>query len=414
MDRQIPKEEKRKVLLRRWLRVGIVVAVWAIGVFALTRMASSKIDLKNLELSSVDKGDLQVSVSASGSIVPEYQEIIVSPVSTRIVETYKRTGDLVEQGEPLLKLDLQTAETDYRKGLDDEQMRQLQLQKLKVTQNTQLTDLKMKIEVAQMALNSKRMELRNERYLDSIGSGTTDRVRQAELDYNTARLQLEQLRKQYQNEQQAARAEHRVQQLDLEMFRKGLAEIRRTLEDAKIRSPRRAVLTYINNRIGAQISQGEQVAIVSDLGSFKAECQIADSYSDRLTVGGRVLVRSGKQQLTGIISNLNPQTKNGVIDFTARLDEPDHKLLRSGLKVDVYVLTSDKADVLRLKSGSFYEGPGTYKLFVREGNRLIRRDVRLGEASYDYVEILSGLQLGDQVVISDMKDYKSSKTLNIK
>lgn len=96
--------------------------------------------------------------------------------------------------------------------------------------------------------------------------------------------------------------------------------------------PRRAVLTYINSSIGAQVAQGEQVAIVSDLGSFKAECSIADSYSDRMAVGGRILLRTGSSQLPGIISSINPQTKNGMIDFTVRLDEPDNKLLRSGLK----------------------------------------------------------------------------------
>lgn len=413
MDREIPAKERKKRTVRRWLRAGIAVTVTVVAVCVVTRMAGSKVDMKSLEQSTVDVGDLQVSVTASGNVVPEYQEIIVSPISTRIVETYKKAGDEVEEGEPLLRLDLQTAETDYRKGLDEEQMRRLKLKKLDVDQNTRLTDLKMKIRVAEMALNSKKMQLRNEQYLDSIGSGTTDRVRQAQLDYNTARLELEQLNQQYDNEKKAAAAEYRVQQLDIEMFCKGLAETKRTLEDAKIRSPRRAVLTYINSSIGAQVAQGEQVAIVSDLGSFKAECSIADGYSDRMAVGGRILLRTGSSQLPGIISSINPQTKNGMIDFIVRLDEPDNKLLRSGLKVEVYVLTSEKADVMRIRSGMFYKGPGKYTLFVKDGDRLVAREVRLGEASYDYIEVLSGLRKGEQVVISEMEQYKGRRELRI-
>lgn len=413
MDREIPAKERKKRTVRRWLRAGIAVTVTVVAVCVVTRMAGSKVDMNSLEQSTVDVGDLQVSVTASGNVVPEYQEIIVSPISTRIVETYKKAGDEVEEGEPLLRLDLQTAETDYRKGLDEKQMRRLKLKKLDVDQNTRLTDLKMKIRVAEVALNSKKMQLRNEQYLDSIGSGTTDRVRQAQLDYNTAWLELEQLNKQYDNEKKAAAAEYRVQQLDIEMFCKGLAETKRTLEDAKIRSPRRAVLTYINSSIGAQVAQGEQVAIVSDLGSFKAECSIADGYSDRMAVGGRILLRTGSSQLPGIISSINPQTKNGMIDFTVRLDEPDNKLLRSGLKVEVYVLTSEKADVMRIRSGMFYQGPGKYTLFVKDGDRLVAREVRLGEASYDYIEVLSGLRKGEQVVISDMEQYKGRRELRI-
>lgn len=400
--------------MRKVWRIGAAVAAIGLTVAAAIHLAGSKVDMKSVELSTVDMGDLQVSVTASGSVVPEYQEIIVSPISTRIVETYKKAGDTVEENEPLLRLDLQTAETEYKKGLDDEQMRRLQLQKLKINQNTQLTDMKMKIRVAQMALNSKKMQLRNERYLDSIGSGTTDRVRQAELDYNTAHLELEQLNKQYENSIKAADAEYRVQELDLQMFRKSLAEIKRTLDDAKIRSPRRAVLTYINNSIGAQIAQGAQVATVSDLSSFKAECSIADGYSDRMAVGGQVQVRTGGKQLPGTISTINPQAKNSMMEFTVNFNNPSSRLLRSGLKVEVYVMTAMKSNVMRINSGAYYKGQGRYKLFVKEGDRLVRRNVELGEANYDYVEVISGLKKGEQVVVSDMEQYDGKNNLKIK
>ena len=414
MDREIPKGERRKTAVKKGLRWGgIALAVMIVGGM-LMRMVAESVDMKNLEVSEVEMGDLQVSVMASGNVVPEHQEMIVSPINTRIVEVYKRTGDEVEEGTPLLKLDLMTAETEYKKGLDDEQMRRLQLQKLKITQDTRLTDMKMKIKVAQMALNSKKMQLRNEQYLDSIGSGTTDRVRQAQLDYNTAQLELEQLKVQYENEIKTANAEYKLQELDIEMFSKGLAETKRTLEDARILSPRKAVLTYINNNIGAQISRGEQVATVSDLTSFKAECSIADGYSDRMAVGGRVLVRTGREQLTGSISSFNPQTKNSMIEFTVNFDEPSHKLLRPGLKVEVYVLTSEKSDVMRIKSGAFYKGPGKYSLFVVDGDRLTARDVTLGEASYDYIEVTGGLRKGERVVVSDMEQYKNRNNIKIK
>lgn len=400
--------------MRRWMRIGGVVVAVVAAIIIVIRIAGSSVDINNITLSKAETGNLQVSVTASGSVVPEYQEIIVSPINTRIVEIYKKAGDTVDEGTPLLRLDLQTAETEYRKGLDDEQMRRLQLQKLRISQNTQLTDMKMRIRVARMALNSKRMQLRNERYLDSIGSGTTDRVRQAELEYNTAQLELEQLGKQYENGVKAAEAEYKVQELDLQMFRKSLAETKRTLDDAKIRSPRHAVLTYINNSIGAQISQGTQVATVSDLSTFKVECQIADGYSDRMAVGSRVLVRTGKKQLQGTISTLNPQAKNSMMDFTVRLDNPSDKLLRPGLKVEVYVMTAEKPNVLLIKSGPYYQGAGKYKLFVMEGDRLVSRDVELGDANYDYVEVRSGIKQGEEVVVSNNEKFKGKNTIRIR
>ena len=138
-----------------------------------------------------------------------------------------------------------------------------------------------------------KVELRNEQYLDSLGAGTTDKVRQAELSYNTSRLELEQLKQQYANEKQIAAADLKVLELDLNMFRKGLAEMKRTLDDAQIRSPRKAILTYINNQIGAQIPQGGQVAIISDLSHFKVDGEIADTYGDRVAAGGKAIVKIG-------------------------------------------------------------------------------------------------------------------------
>lgn len=385
--------------MRRWLPAGCVTLAVIAACCVLARVAGSSASVPDSSLAVVDVGDLQVGLSASGKVVPEYQQIIVSPINTRVVEVYKRTGDTVEAGTPLLRLDLQTVETEYRKALDDEQMRRLQLEKLRVDQNTRLTDMKMRIEVARMALNSKRVQLQGERYLDSIGSGTTDRVRQAELDYNTAALELEQLRTQYDNGRRAAEAEYKVQELDLQMFRKGLAETRRTLEDAKIRSPRRAVLTYVNADIGAQIAQGTQVAIVSDLSSLKAECTIADGYSDRMSVGSRVMVRVGDKRLWGRIASLNPQAKNSMLDFTVRFDNPSDKLLRPGLLVDVFVMISDKQRVRRIRTGSFYHGAGSYRMRVKDGDRFVERDVSLGEAGYEYIEVLGGLEVGDKVVV---------------
>ena len=68
----------------------------------------------------------------------------------------------------------------------------------------------MNVKVSAMKLNRMEVELRNERYLDSLGSGTTDKVRQAEMAFNTGKLELEQLRQQYENEKQVKAADMKV------------------------------------------------------------------------------------------------------------------------------------------------------------------------------------------------------------
>ena len=70
------------------------------------------VEKKDLVLSTVDKGMIEVSVSASGKVVPAFEEIINSPMKSRIVEVYRKGGDSVEIGTPILKLDLQSTETE--------------------------------------------------------------------------------------------------------------------------------------------------------------------------------------------------------------------------------------------------------------------------------------------------------------
>ena len=347
--------------------------------------------------------------------MPAFEEIINSPINTRIVEVYKKGGDSVDVGTPILKLDLQSTETEYQKLLDEEKTKQYQLEQLRINNEVSLNDMANQIKVSEMQLNRKRVVLRNERYLDSIGSGTTDQVRQAELDVNVSELELEQLRQQYAGKQKTLAADYKVKELELSIFRKDLAEMKRTLEDAQVKSPRKAILTYINDQIGVQVSQGTQIAIISDLSHFKVEGEIADTYGDRVAAGGKAIVKIGREQLVGQVSSVTPLSKNGVISFTVQLEDDSHKRLRSGLKTDVYVMNAVKEDVMRIANASYYVGRGEYELFVRTADdELEKRKVQLGDSNFEYVEVVSGLEPGEQVVVSDMSNYKNKNSLKLK
>ena len=414
MDREIPKEVRQKERNKKIMKYGGITAGIIVCMAILISFMQSSVKRRDIVLSTVDNGTIEVSVSASGKVVPAFEEIINSPINSRIIEAYRKGGDSVDIGTPILKLDLQSTETAYNKLLDEEQMRRYQLEQLKVNNETQLSNLAMNIKVSAMELSRKEVELRNERYLDSIGSGTTDKVRQAELAYNKGKLELEQLRQQYENEKKVKAAALKVKELEFNIFAKGLAEMKRTLDDAQIRSPRKAILTFVETQVGTQVSQGQQIAIISDLSHFKVEGEIADTYGDRVAAGGKAIVKMGSEKLEGTISSVTPLSKNGVISFTVQLTNDSHKRLRSGLKTDVYVMNAVKEDVMRIANASYYVGRGDYELFVLDSeNEIVKRKVKLGDSNFEYVEVVSGLQPGDQVVISDMSNYKNKSKLKV-
>ena len=415
MDREIPKEVRDKERKKKFIKYGAIGVAAVVCIAVLISFMRSSVNRKDLVFSEVDNGTIEVSVSASGKVVPAFEEIINSPINTRIVEVYRKGGDSVDVGTPILKLDLQSTETEYKKLLDEEQMKRYQLEQLKVNNNTYLSDLSMQVKISAMKLNRMEVELRNERYLDSLGSGTTDKVRQAELNFNTGKLELEQLRQQYANESKVKEADLKVKELEFNIFSKSLAEMKRTLDDAQIRSPRKAILTYINNQVGAQVAEGSQVAIISDLSHFKVEGEIADRYGDRVAAGGRAIVKIGNEKLEGTVSSVTPLSKNGVISFIVQLNEDNNKRLRSGLKTDVYVMNAVKEGVLRLANASYYVGRGEYELFVQDSkDEIVKRKVQLGDSNFEYVEVVSGLKPGDKVVVSDMSSYKNKNKLKLK
>ena len=368
MDREIPKEVRNKERNKKIIRYGAIGVAGIVVVSVLISLMRAGVKEKDLVFSKVGKGTIEVSVSASGKVVPAFEEIINSPINTRILEVYRKGGDSVDVGTPILKLDLQSAETDYKKMLDEEQMRSYKLKQLKLDNQTKLTDLQMKIKVSAMKLDRMKVELRNEQYLDSLGSGTTDKVRQAELSYNVAQLEYEQLQQQYANEKEVLAAEYQVQELDFSMFQKTLAETKRTLDDAQVRSPRKAILTYINNQIGAQVPEGTQIAVISDLSHFKVEGEIADTYGDRVAAGGKAIVKIGSEKLEGSVSSVTPLSKNGVISFTVQLNEDNNRRLRSGLKTDVYVMNAVKEDNYYISSNR-ESGEGRFDIELQPKSR---------------------------------------------
>lgn len=415
MDKQISKSQLRRERNTKLMKWGGATLLVALGVTALIVSLEKGINRRDVRLGAAEQGALETTVNATGRVVPAFEEVINSPVDTRILKVYAQAGDSVEEGAPLLQLDLETAETNYSKLLNERDMRRQELTQLQLNNRTQLSELAMQIEVKQMQVNQLKVEVENERRLDSLGSGTGDRVRQAETAYTTGKLELRQLRERLANEKLRNAAAEKVQSLNVSSFEQDLALMRRTLDQGRIPAPHAGVLTYIANEIGRRITAGEKVAVVSDLSQFKIEGEVAEGSSDRVGVGSEVIVRIGKTELKGTVTNLTPQAKEGVISFTVKLEDPRNPRLRSGLRTELSVSYGYKSSVLRIPNGQYFKGPGEYNLFVKDGdNHLSQRKVRLGDSNRDYVEVLSGLNAGDSVAVSDMEQFNKSKTLKLK
>ncbi len=416
MDREISKEERRKAQLKRIAIPASVFAAVCVAVVWIVIGMTPSVRESSLRFSTVEEGTLETVVSGSGRVVPAFEQTINSPIQSRIVEVYCREGDSVDAGTPLMLLDLQSANTSLQKLAGERRIKSYRNRQEDISASNDITNLEMEIKVKEMAVSRLAAVAENERKLDSIGSGTGEQVRQAELALNTGRLELAQLRKRLVNLRESNRAAEASRAVELSIVDENYGEMARTLEDARLKSPRKAVVTYIANEIGRQVAAGEKVAVVSDLSHFKVTGSVAESFSDKLFTGAPAIVRIGRTELRARVSNVTPQSKEGAIVFTVILDDDSNRKLRSGSSAEVYVMTDIKENVLRVGNGSYYSGPGSYNMWVMsaDGTKLEKRAVQLGESSPDHVEVLSGLSPGEQAVISDMSQYKTNSILKIK
>ena len=415
MDREIPAEVKKQKMLKRLLRLAVTGTAATAALLILSRVLGNDLHENELFIRKVDRGPIEISVSASGKLMPLQEEIIVTPINTRILEVYKNPGDSVDKGDPLRKLELASVETEYRQKLDEREMMKSKLEQARVRLNGTISELEMQRRVKSMQAKQLYTDLQDERYLDSIGAGTPDKIRRAELNYEETKLELQLLEQKIENEHKNARAELRVQELELGILDKTLEEKARLLKDARILSPRKATLTFINRQIGSQVPQGTQVAVVSDLTRLKVDCEIGDQHREKLSVGAKAVIKTGDTELRGTVVTVTPSVTNGIVYFTVVPDEADHPGLRSGLSVDIHVLYGLRQNVLRIPNGTFFKyGPGLYDLWIVREGRAEKREVSLGESSYEYVEITDGLNEGDRVILSDMERYKDKQTLKIR
>ncbi len=188
--------------------------------------------------------------------------------------------------------------------------------------------------------------------------------------------------------------------------------LRPTIDQGRVPAPIDGVVTYVVSNAGSSIPAGSKVAVVADLSSFRVEGEIAESDAQKVSVGAEATVRIGSTEIPGIVSNINPQSNGGLVSVSVSLDEPSHRRLQAGLRTGMEISHGYKDGVTLISNGPYFKGPGIYKLFVLEGSdRLVKREVRLGDSNAANVEVLWGLRPGERVAVNDMEAYKRATKL---
>jgi HlyD family secretion protein len=414
VDRELDPGDRHRCYLKRGLTIAaLLLAAWAVVAwgFGLIRPSLKR---SQVRFATVDSGPVDSSLSATGTVVPEVEQVLSSPVDARVLKVLKRAGSAVRAGEPVLSLDVSASVLAVERLDQDVALKSNLQARARLTLENTLADLESRVEIKKLVLETARLQLTRHRQLSTEGLLSVEVLRQSEVAERQAGIELRQLEGARANAQASTRAELDGLSLELAKVHKERVEARRVLDLATARADRDGVVTWTLTEEGATVGRGAVIARIADLSSYRVDASVSDAYVSRLSPGLPVLVRVDDKALDGQVSDVLPTVQNGVVTVRVALKDRSNALLRPNLRVEAFVVTGHRDRALRVRKGSSTSGEGYQQVFVVRGDRAERVRVRFGIASFDFVEVLEGLVAGDEVIVSDMTDYQHLTSIRLR
>ena len=404
----LSRNRNRSILIAIGIVCAIGVAVWALRYYIKPSLKKAEITI-----AMVETGDIENTINASGEVLPEFEEVLTSPINASIKNVLLDAGSKASAGQSVLTLDKASTQTDYERLKFQLESKQNEIDKLKLDLDKSFYDIQSNNDIKQLHISNLSDAVENAKRLFNAGGGTREGIEQAELNLKVAQLEKQQLENEIRNKQKTMQIEIKEAQIAFAIQKNDLEELNRKLQLANIIATRSGVVTWVNKNIGATVREGESLARIADLGSFKVVGSISDNYLGQLHSDMPAIIRIDDSLLRGHIVNVHPSIENSIVTFDIQLDSLHNKALRPNMKVDVFLVTKTHSHVLRVANGPAFKGASPQEIFVLSDGKAERRTVHTGLSNFDYMELLDGVKPGDQVITSDLSDYKNSRTITI-
>jgi HlyD family secretion protein len=415
VDRPLDAEVQRRQVMSRVAKVALPIVLLIALIVWLPGFMRPAVSRQRVRIAKVTSGPIEAVITASGTVVPEVERALSSPLDARVLRILKRPGDRLKAGDPLVELDTSESVLAVDKLVKDLAVKDNQQTQTRLVLEKNLLEIQGKLDAKKLDLDSSRAELADTRELYKQGLISREKLRQAELLEAKSVIELKQLEGERDNTQRANDTQVVGLLLERSSLDKETAQARRQLELSTTRADRDGVVTWALQEEGVIVRRGDVIARIADLSTFRVDATVSDVHAKRLAVGMPVVVRlNDDDNLEGHVSAIFPKIENGIMTFRVSLTDRSNKLLRPSLRADVLVITDRRPRVLRIRKGPFTEGDGFRQAFVVRGDRAVRTPITLGLVSFDDYEVVNGLAEGDDVIISDMRDYLHLNEVRLK
>ncbi len=414
MDRPVSKEHKRKLLIRQIGVVSIIIAVPLLIILFLKSVFVPSVSISQVSTGISDKGDIQITVQGSGNVIPAYEEIITSPFKSNIVRIIKNPGDKVFPKDTLLILNNKLAENDLNMLTNELALENIRIDKLKIELQQLREDFEFSRKIKEIKVENARLEYEGEVTLNKMGGSPASNVKKAKTAWDIEQLENSQAQYIFNNQVNAKNNGIRELETEINIQKNKIIKAKDLVDQAYVKAPFQGDLSWVIDQPGASVSEGQQIARVADISSYKLKGTISNAWAGRVVSGQEVDVRNQDKDLNGTIENIMPAITQGMMECIIRIDKGDISNLRPAQQLEIRVIISKKDKVLRLPNGPYYKDRGYKEMYVVRGNKAYRTKILFGDSNFDYVEVLEGLKEGEKVILSDISEKYTREEIRVK
>ena len=395
------------------LTAALVLAAVCASAWAINHLLRPSINAADTRIVEVRRGDIANTINAAGIVIPMHEELVTSPIQSRVAKVHAKLGQTVAAGALLIELDDRTivlARDSLKEQLAQQENR---ITGLSLELEQKRKQIVSAIELLELDLQSARVKFERYTTLRKAGGVSGEDMLTAELNVKRLDIQLRQQRELIDDTRRATSSSIEGARLQKSILKKQLDQQQELQERTRVRAPFGGVLTMLLEEEGASVGMGQQMARVSEPDNYRVEATLSDFHARSLAPGQAVRIEQGQERLSGRVQTVLPEIQNGTVKLLVTLDQPHHPHLRNKMRVDVNIVTDQKRGVLVADSGPAFNGKGRQPVYVIRDGAAIRTELNLGAGDGKAVEILSGASVGDQLIVSDTSNFKQHERISI-
>jgi HlyD family secretion protein len=401
-------------LWKRWLWPAVValVVLVAIGFAARAWLGASRsYDSARVRIAEVTRGDMVRDIAADGRVIAANNPVLYA-ISAGNVNLKVVAGDVVKQGQELAVID----SPELRSKLAQEQatLAGLQAEASRATLDATLARATAQKDTDQAVIERQAAVRDLERYKRGFDGGAVPQVdvAKAEDTVKKSDIQLDHARKDAMLKAQGADLDARNKRLLADRQRAVVTEVERQVDALTLRAPFDGQVGQVQATQHTNVVANAPILGVVDLSRFEIEIKVPESFARELTIGMPAQLTGGSGQFAGEISAVSPEVVAGEVNARIRFADKQPQGLRQSQRMQARVLLDTRRNALKIERGPFVEQGNGYA-YVMDGSSAVRRPVKLGVSSLGEVEILSGLQPGDRVVVSGADLFGDAERVSI-